>query len=114
MMPNVVAAILKNRECRTRFLSLRRDSTGSARAGRAANRSLRVLLCLSVAEVIGGAHSPSAAFALSYETARHPDRLHVVLGWIWEAGCQNQSKHQTRDEDIALCRQQIADLGCSG
>ena len=55
-MPNVVAAILKNRECWTRFLSLHGELACLAPSEGEGNGPSRVLLCRSVAEP-DGAHS---------------------------------------------------------
>jgi hypothetical protein len=55
-VPNVVTAILKNRECWTRFLSLHGGSTCLAPPEGGGNGFSKVLLCRSVAELCG-AHS---------------------------------------------------------
>src|SRR5205085_8937 len=66
-IPNVVAAIVKNRECWTRFLSLQGESTCLVPTG-GGNGLSRVWICRSVAS-LGGAHALLASRRINYEAA---------------------------------------------
>jgi len=66
---NVVAAMLKNRECWTRFLSLHGESTCLALPGGGGNGFSKILLCRSIAQ-LGGAHSIFRCVSHSSEETR--------------------------------------------